>query len=151
MVKCRLIIPGTDDGSGRAILDTSDLNTSDEDTGKLERQLPTQQRQTARSDDDISDNAPVIDSDETVRSIDDPMGLGDEYFRTQFLVNDASQLAHLFPSLRCINQGILLHDTQAEKGKLAAIDETYRQYRFPDGNRNSDVLTDRDILGNFDP
>ena len=145
MAQCEMPInyPVADEALGRAIVGNADLPTIEEDTGRLGNNF-------RHRNDDLSDHAPVTDSDETVRSSDDPVDLEDGYFWTQFLIDDANHLMRQFPSLRYINQGVLLCDTQVEKGKMADADATYFQYSFPAGTRNLDMVADSDILGNFD-
>ena len=47
--------------------------------------------------------------------------------------------------------GVLLRDTQAGKGNMATVGETYCQYNFLVGALNYEHVTDQDIRGHFDP
>ena len=86
------------------------------------------------------------------RGSDDPMNdLDDEYFWTQTIQDQSSLLPRQFPSLNYINQGILLCDTQVDKGMLGAVDPTYCRYTYPVGTAKFEPVTDQDILDHFDP
>ena len=144
-VKCRLIIPDTDENLGRAVVDTAP--TSDEDTAELNKQIPRKQRKTKKADGDIDiseippSETPLefpIEELQPSRSSDDMMDLDDEYFWTQFCSGRSNHEAHQFPGLHYVNQGIVLCDNQVEKGKMISIDGTYCQYSYPVGTRNFD-------------
>ena len=160
-LKCRLTNPGADKTLDKAPMGApEDEPPSEGDTEQLKRQFPRKQRKTKRDDDDISDEAVVLDpeplhapgagADAPARSSDGPTGLDGEYFWTQFMVAGNHQVPHQYPTLNYINQGVIVCGAQVEIGNMGQVDSTLRHYVSPTGTVKHDLVTDQDILDNSD-
>lgn len=146
-----MIIPDANDGVGTALIPPNapqvthggKTSSSDAETQDFERQIPGGRPPTREPSlaDDTEDTMLIGESGEE-----------DDLFWTHWKDGDSVSTNRQYPTLHCVNLGILICDEKWFGGhRTAPIDSSRCMYNYPSTTLTSQELSDRDILDHFGP